>query len=190
MRISAEALNKSVIKVLSDLQNPGFPEKILASSSELYNIILRAASANGKDTLEAELERDKPNTILWSLHGSLRYLPVAALYDGRKSQYLVEKYQNVAFTRADPDRILRSPIAWTTSIGLGKSTASEVTCKAPCDKPARDDRLQALIQVPQEMEAIFTGTLRRRAQVGGPVLLNDQFTLNSMLDRLSKKTSA
>jgi CHAT domain-containing protein len=179
--INSDALNKLTIKVLSALQNPGFPEKILDSSSNLYNIILGATSTDdGKNTLEAELERDKPDILLWSLDGSLSYLPVAALYDVRKSQYLVEKYQNVVFTRADVERILRSPKAWTTGIGFGKSTPSEVTCETPCDKLPCDDRLKALHLVPQEMAAIFQGTPRHPALVNGTVLLDDRFTLDSM----------
>jgi CHAT domain-containing protein len=33
---------------------------------------------------------------MWSLDGTLRYLPVAALHDD--SAYLVENYRNVVFT--------------------------------------------------------------------------------------------
>ena len=35
-------------------------------------------------------------TLLWSLDDALRYLPMAALYDGR--HYMVERYENVLFT--------------------------------------------------------------------------------------------
>lgn len=173
---SAE-LNNLALNALADLQNPGFPEKIRESSAKLYNIILRAATAHdGKRLLEEELEREKPNVLLWSLDGALSYLPAAALYDARKSQYLVEKYQNVVFTRADADRITRPPVEWKTAIGFGKSTASEVTCEVPCDKPPCDNRLKALRLVTQEMAAIFTGMPGRPALLKGDVVLNENFT--------------
>jgi len=34
---------------------------------------------------------------MWSLDGVLRYIPMAALHDGK--QYLVENYRNVVFTK-------------------------------------------------------------------------------------------
>ena len=170
-------LNRLVQTVLSDLQNRAFPKKIRVSSSELYDIILRASSVgDGKSTLEAELESEKPDTLLWSLDGALSYLPVAALYDARKSQYLVEKYQNVVFTRADADRITRSTREWTTAIGFGKSTPAppEIKCETPCDKPPCHNSLQALPLVPQEMSALS-------ALVNGTVKLNEKFTRESLL---------
>ena len=35
-------------------------------------------------------------TLLWSLDGVMRYLPMAALYDGQN--YMVERFNNVLFT--------------------------------------------------------------------------------------------
>lgn len=178
---SAE-LNKLALDALSDLQNPGFPEKILGSSSKIYNVILRAASTHdGKSLLEAELERERPDVLLWSLDGALSYLPAAALYDARRSQYLVEKYQNVVFTRADADRITREPVEWTRAIGFGKSTDSEITCEVPCDKPPCDNRLKALRLVPQDMATIFTGTPLHPALLEGTVMLDGAFTQEAML---------
>jgi CHAT domain-containing protein len=37
---------------------------------------------------------------MWSLDGALRYIPLAALHDGR--EYLVEKYRNIVFTLYPP----------------------------------------------------------------------------------------
>ena len=180
--VSAEVFNKSIIQTLSDLQNPGFPEKIRASSSNLYHMILGTISTqNRKYTLEAELERLRPDTLLWSLDGILSYLPVAALYDAKKSQYLLQKYQNVVFTRADAGRILRSTPPWKTAIGFGKSTASNVSCEVPCETPPCDNRLKSLPLVPQELAAISRRTRRDRRIVEGTVVLNEEFTQERML---------
>lgn len=176
-------LNKLALDALSDIQNPVFPEKIRESSAKLYGIILRVALArDGKSTLEAELERERPDVLLWSLDGVLSYLPMAALYDARRSQYLVERYQNVVFTRADAERIARPRVEWKTAIGLGKSTASEVSCEVPCDEPPCDNKLKALRLVLRQMATIFTERPGRRpALLKGEVVLNENFTREAIL---------
>ncbi|MDT5271379.1 MAG: hypothetical protein QOH49_3565 [Acidobacteriota bacterium] len=178
---SAE-LNKLALDAQYDLQNPGFPKKILGSSSKLYNVILKAASTrDGKSLLEGELERESPDVLLWSLDGALSYLPVAALFDARRSQYLVERYQNVVFTRADADRITRPPVEWANAVGFGKSTPTEATCEVPCDKPHCDPKLKPLSHVPQEMATIFTGTPGEPALLKGEVVLDGKFTREAMV---------
>ncbi|HSE20353.1 MAG TPA: CHAT domain-containing protein, partial [Pyrinomonadaceae bacterium] len=180
--ISADELNRSIIKVLSDLKNSAFPEKIRLSSSSLYGVILGTVSIDdGKSTLEAELDKHRPDTLLWSLDGILSYLPVAALYDAKKSQYLLEKFQNVAFTRADADRILRRKTPWKTAIGFGKSTTSEVTCDIPCDHAPCGKKLESLPLVTQEMAAIFRQAPKARASIKGTIILNQRFTRDRML---------
>jgi CHAT domain-containing protein len=185
--INAADLNGRIIKAQSDLQNNRFPAKARASSSDLYNIILGANSTDGsKRSLEAELKTEAPDTLLWALDGYLSSIPMAALYDARNSQYLVEKYQNVVFTRADAKRILRERKPWTTAIGFGKSTASEVKCETTCDNPPCDNSLIALRLVSQEMSAIFRGTPQRPALLKGPMMLDDKFTRESMLTGMKR----
>ena len=57
-------------------------------------------------------------TILWSLDGNLRYLPMGVLYDGKR--YLVERYNHVNFTRADSERMTRAPSRQWTGFGSGQ----------------------------------------------------------------------
>jgi CHAT domain-containing protein len=137
---------------------------------------------DGKSTLEAELDKFRRDTLLWSLDGILSYLPVAALYDAKKSQYLLEKFQNVAFTRADADRILRRKTPWKTAIGFGKSTTSEVTCDIPCDHAPCGKKLKSLPLVTQEMAAIFRQAPKARASIKGTIVLNQRFTRQRMLE--------
>ncbi|KYC35313.1 hypothetical protein WA1_09195 [Scytonema hofmannii PCC 7110] len=47
--------------------------------------------------VEAELEKEKVKTLVFVLDGVLRGVPVAALYDSKKREYLIEKY-SVALT--------------------------------------------------------------------------------------------
>lgn len=83
-----------VLQVRDDLRTPtSDPRPHLA---ELYTMALAPLS----DELSA-LERDpqekgRAPTLLWSLDGALRYVPMAALYDGR--HYMAERFNNVLFT--------------------------------------------------------------------------------------------
>ena len=47
-------------------------------------------------------------TLLWSLDDALRYLPMAALYDGQ--HYMVERYNNVLFTPESYGHMADSPL--------------------------------------------------------------------------------
>ncbi len=120
-------------------------------------------------TLEAKLKRLKPDVLLWSLSGNLRHVPVAALYDAKSNQYLVEKYQNAVFTRARKERFLVEPKPWNRSVGFGTSLAY--------------GGLSALPDVPNEISNIFgqTGFFK------GQVLLDGAFTRQTMLASLESK---
>ncbi|MEA5485463.1 MULTISPECIES: CHAT domain-containing protein [Pseudanabaena] len=63
-------------------------------SIQLYNLLIKP--------IEAELVQFNTKTILYAPDGQLRYIPIAALYDGK--QLLVEKYQIsnlIAYTLSD-----------------------------------------------------------------------------------------
>jgi CHAT domain-containing protein/tetratricopeptide (TPR) repeat protein len=62
----------------------------------LYAIVI-APIAGELSALETSAQTSgKTPTLLWSLDGAMRYLPMAALYDGH--HFLVERFQNVLFT--------------------------------------------------------------------------------------------
>ena len=63
-------------------------------------------------------------TLLWSLDDALRYLPIAALYDGQ--HYMVERYNNVLFTPESYGHMVDAPLtngnaATVLAMGLSKS---------------------------------------------------------------------
>src|SRR6185436_17180882 len=86
--IKAADLNRKVLEFRDVLQNPKYDPLPLAQ--ELYKILVAP--------IAKDLEKAKTQTLMWSLDGVLRYLPVSALHDGR--QYVVERYRNVVFTPA------------------------------------------------------------------------------------------
>ena len=71
--------------------------------------------------IAAALRAVRARTLLWSLDGVLRYLPLAALYDGE--HYLVERYALVVFTPASQPRWKDVPQPRRQALGLGVSKA-------------------------------------------------------------------
>jgi CHAT domain-containing protein len=149
------------------LQNPRLDPLPLAQ--ELYRILVGPL---GKD-----LHGAKAETLMWSLDGVLRYIPMAALHDGQK--YLVESYRNEVFTLATQTRLKDQPSPKWKALGMGVSKA----------QPG----FMALPGVPEELRAIIheesaTGDERRGA-LPGKVLLDETFTDESMRVSLRQKYS-
>jgi CHAT domain-containing protein/tetratricopeptide (TPR) repeat protein len=160
--IKADAMNEKVKEFLTVLSCPDFDP--FQESAALYNIIFKSVSTEDtRTTLEAELERYKPDLLLWSLGDSLNSIPMAALYDAERKQFLVEKYQHAVFTRARADRISRQPNSWIKGIGLG-------TSKAYMDFPS-------LPGVKESLSVIFGDeAIGRKGILAGRALVDEQFT--------------
>lgn len=94
--IDTQDLEQTVFKFREALRSPDYNPQPVAQ--ELYKKIFLQTSAKQKTTLAADLEtylgREKDKTLMWSLDGVLRYVPMAALHDGKG--YLVENYRNVS----------------------------------------------------------------------------------------------
>jgi CHAT domain-containing protein len=110
---------------------------------------------------------------MWSLNGVLRYIPMAALYDGR--QYLVERYQNIVFI---PESILKLsyPVRPNWEV-LGLGVSQGIDGSAPLSGAERE--LRAIIRdQPMGRETTPRGILP------GTIRLNRDFTLQAMIDSL------
>ena len=128
--------------------------------------------------IESQLPKDTA-TILWSLDGNLRYVPMAALYDG--NQYLVERYNSIAFTRADSERLLRAVSPRWTGLGLGSSQAHTVELMG--EKLAFD----SLPGVTEELRTLFRQDGSPGGVLDGEVLPDARFTKTTMLAALKRK---
>jgi CHAT domain-containing protein len=102
---------------------------------------------------------------MWSLDGALRYVPVAALYDGQK--YLIEKYRVTVFTPASQARLKDAPQTVWRGVAFGAAHAKG---------------FPALPSVPQELAGIIREQPGEPGELEGHRLLDDQFTRQS-LDR-------
>lgn len=125
--IDTKDLERTVFKFREALRSPQYDPRPLAQS--LYRKLFLQTSERQKTTLAADLETyigdQKDKTLMWSLDGILRYVPMAALHDGK--QYLVEKYRNVIFNTQSIGRLTDLPKPGWEALGLGVSEAKTVT---------------------------------------------------------------
>jgi len=165
--IKAADLNRKVLEFREALQNPKFDPLPLAQ--ELYKILLGPVAK--------DLAKAKAKTVMWSLDGVLRYVPMSALNDGQ--HYLVEQYQNVVFTPASQARLKDAPARNWNALGLGVSKA-------------HGERIPALPGVIDEMRGIIrevsaNGTSTQPGVLPGVVELDEQFTQETMLTQLRQR---
>jgi CHAT domain-containing protein/uncharacterized protein HemY len=166
--IKAADLNRKVLEFRDVLQNPKLDPLPLAQ--ELYRILLGPVAK--------DLAKAKAQTIMWSLDGVLRYVPVSALNDGK--HYLVEQYQNVVFTPASQARLKDAPARNWNALGLGVSKA-------------HGEKIPALPGVLEEMrgiireEAAANAPVQQTGVLPGVVKLDEQFTQEAMLTQLRQR---
>jgi CHAT domain-containing protein len=148
--VKADELNSKLLQFYALLQSPDRDPRILGK--HLYQIIIPAA-------LEAKLRDKEVDTLMWSLDGNLRYIPVAALSpDG--AHYLVERFNNVVFTRVDKERMTRKvSSSWT---GYGFFTSHEKIVKllsepTPIKFPSIDANESQIFRTKNYSEGIIDG---------------------------------
>lgn len=124
------------------------------------------------EPIERDLDQAEARTLLVSLDGALRYVPIAALWDG--TSWLIERYNVVSFARAALPRLLspRAPTESLAAFGCGRPV------------PGFDE----LAAVPAELESI----VKRDAEdpdgeLPGVVLLDDAFSFASLAQVLEKQ---
>lgn len=151
---------------------PKFSEsEVQKTGKELYNIIFAPVSVKLKKL------GVNPDVLMWSLDGSLRYIPVGALYDGK--EYLAKRYRNVVFTRADSERMLApvSPV-WTGTVFYNsKEYLLPVNGKM--------FRFEELQYTEQEVKIIF-GTPQKLGLIASTALSDEEFTKDSLLKNLQQ----
>lgn len=145
------------------------------SGKELYDIVFAPVAAKLKEL------NINPDVLMWSLDGALRYLPVAALYDGK--QYMAERYRNVVFTRANSERMLAAVSPTWTGSGFYNSKEHSLPIRSPDDGKMKLVGFDGLKNAKTEVETIF-GVSPKRGIIGGNSLSNDQFTKDSLFKEL------
>ena len=152
--IKAADLNRKVLEFRQVLQDPKLDPRPLAQ--ELYKILV--------GSMADDLRQAKAQTLMWSLDGALRYVPLAALYDGK--QYLIEQYRVSVMTLASNTRLKDRPDAEWKAAGFGVTKAFEDASALP----SVTSELTGIIKV-----------------LGGELKLDSEFTQQSMRQTLLKR---
>jgi CHAT domain-containing protein len=162
--IKASELNKKVAAFREALLNPHSDP--VPRAQELYGILI--------GPVEKDLEGAQASTLMWSLDGVLRYVPLAALYDGH--EYLIEKYRNIVFTPASIAELAARPtVSQWHGLGMGVSKSY--------------GGMDALPAVSVELHAVIreTGTAETAGVIPGHTLIDDTFTEANLKKSLLQK---
>ncbi len=162
--IKSDDLRAKVLAFRQVLQDPTRDPRPLAH--DLYTILV--------GPIEKDLAGANATTLMWSLDDVLRYLPMAALYDGK--EYMVERYKNDVFTPASESRLTETPKAEWNGLGLGVSQAHP--------------GFLALTGVPQELDGVIHDPSVTASQAGalpGTILLDSAFTQQTMTQALEAR---
>jgi CHAT domain-containing protein len=151
-RIAAADLNRKVLAFRQALAQRGDVKPL---ARELYALLVAPVAA--------DLQQAGARTLMLSLDGTLRYLPFAALNDGKR--WLVEDYRLAIYTEAARAQLTRRPQRDWSMTGLG------VTRAVPGFAP--------LPAVRAELEGV------RRSLARGDVFLDEQFTAERLRDTLA-----
>ena len=161
----AEAdLNRKVAEFDQALRDPASDPR--PKAQELYNILI--------GPVKHDLDLANADTLVWSLDGVLRYVPMAALYDGK--QYLVENLSTVTITPASYDVLSETPNVIGLSVAaMGISRQYE-------------EKLPALPAVAAELDGVVHDAQVQGANgvLPGTILLDGQFTEKAMEKVLNK----
>ena len=160
--ISEVELNKKVAAFQQVLRQPGQDPRPLAQ--ELYKVLI--------GPVKADLDQAKAETLVWSLDGVLRYVPMAALYDGK--QYVVENYNTVTISPTSIANLADLPdMTNLSTVAMGISRKYE-------------EGLPALPAVAGELGDVVKDAKVQGANgaLTGTILLDGQFTEKAMENQL------
>jgi CHAT domain-containing protein len=121
LKATPAQLNDKVQQLRNDLRTPSSDPK--THLAEMYSIVVGPFEAELAALERSPQTGGRVPTLLWSLDGTMRYLPMAALYDGH--HYLAERFNNVLFTpesyghMSAPDA--NKPALRVLAMGLSKS---------------------------------------------------------------------
>lgn len=160
--ITERDLNQKIAAFGRALRDPDFDAKPLAK--DLYKVLI--------GPVNADLDQAQAQTLVWSLDGALRYLPIAALYDG--THYVVENYNTVTITPASIPHLSDQPnVSSLSAVAMGISRQYE-------------EELPPLPAVAGELEAVVKDVQVQGANgvLPGTLLLNGAFTEKALEDQL------
>lgn len=170
--ISRADLHKKIFALKDALKSPSSNLATLQTqAAELYKILIGPIAKN--------LDGAKAETLMWSLDGALRYLPMGVLFDAERKQYLLERYRTVVYTPAGASDLKNQPRANWQGAGFGVSKAIS---------NAEVGSFKALSGVPGELKSVIRTADNQNGVIEGAMYLDEQFTEESFRDALRKRT--
>ncbi len=158
--INQEDIQNLVVKFRTELMNPQLNPQNTAE--KIYDILMKPISKI--------LQEENPKTLVFSLDGNLRYIPMSALHDG--AQWLVENYDVALFTDAARTALLSKNALHTSITALGVTKAHGSFSSLP----AVENEIKSIVKKGN------TGIL------SGDYFLDSDFTLHTLQGALQKKT--
>jgi len=171
IEIKAAAVNKLVAEFRAAVTNAQVDPH--NAGKKLYDILV--------GPIEKDLAGINADTIVWSLDGTLRYAPVAALWDGLG--YLVQRYSNVIITLASQKNLEKEITDKSLWRALGVGVSKEY------------ENFLALSAVPDELDCIVTDQVGKVVSVNpicqsgvvnGKKLIDESFTKNAFIDAMGR----
>ena len=169
--IKGEDLDKKIAAFRKAVQDSRVDPRPLGK--ELYDIIVKP--------IEKQLDGARSKTLLWSLDGNLRLLPLAALWDGK--QFFGQKYQNVVVTLASRTRLGDAAKPSSRVLGVGVSEPRKV--KEP--NGIREIDFVGLPGVKDELFSIVRESETEKGVLPGERLINAEFSQKTLSDELVKR---
>jgi CHAT domain-containing protein/Tfp pilus assembly protein PilF len=171
LKATPAELRSKAFEVLETLESPITDPR--PRLEDLYAMIVAPIEGELKPLETSSAGQSGVPTLLWSLDDALRYLPMAALFDGH--HYMVERFNNVLFTpesyghMAD-SQLTDGPSPSVLAMGLSKSYGG----------------LPALPGVMPELDAVVhdPAAPESHGPMEGRLLPNDQFTLAALKTEL------
>jgi CHAT domain-containing protein len=173
VNVKATELNQLVADFRSAVTNPRTDPR--PAGKQLYDKLFPPSMLKDLAGVDAD-------TIVWSLDGTLRYVPIAALWDGK--EYLAQKYANVVITLASRTRIKDAPTdrkSWTAlGVGVSKPFGSFPAL------PAVPQELCSVVRDPRKASLCAQLLEGRGGILGGVDLADEEFTLQAFKFNLGR----
>jgi len=159
--ITAKKLNQKIFTFRQALQDPSStPQK---KAEELYAVVM--------GPIAQDLKQNGAKTLMIYMDGVLRYLPYAALYDGKN--YVAEDYRIAMFTEAAQTKLTYRPKENWHMVGMG--VTREISGFSPL--PAVKTELESIVKRDaKDPDGVVPGIIR----------IDDDFIMNTFADALHK----
>ena len=171
LKATPAELRSKVLQVRDDLRTPASDPK--PHLAELYAMAIAPFGEELNALEQNSQEKGRVPTLLWSLDGAMRYLPMAAMYDGR--HYMAERFTNILFTPESYGHMATS--------SDGNKTALRVLAMG-LSKSYRG--LPALPGVMPELDAVAhdPAVADSHGPMDGVLLSNERFTYAALIAEL------